>query len=64
MAERTGLLSYFFVKQVIQAGELYPIYPLVYYLASVLGLPLWMRLSNRIGKHARFGSGRGLKGGA
>lgn len=50
----TGALSYFFVKHVIQAGELYPIYLLVYYLASVLGLPLWMRLSSRIGKHRAF----------
>jgi Na+/melibiose symporter-like transporter len=50
----TGGLSYFFVKHVINAGELYPIYLLVYYLASVLGLPLWMRLSLRIGKHRTF----------
>jgi GPH family glycoside/pentoside/hexuronide:cation symporter len=53
-ASMTGALSYFFVKHVIQAGELYPIYLLVYYLASVLGLPLWMRLSKRIGKHRAF----------
>ena len=50
----TGALSYFFVKHVIDAGELYPIYLLVYYLASVVGLPLWMRLSSRIGKHRSF----------
>ncbi len=50
----TGALSYFFVKHVIQAGELYPIYLLVYYMASVLGLPLWMRLSARIGKHRAY----------
>ena len=53
-AAMTGALSYFFVKHVIQAGELYPIYLLVYYLASVLGLPLWMRLSERVGKHRAF----------
>ena len=53
-AAMTGALSYFFVKHVIQAGELYPIYLLVYYLASVLGLPIWMRLSNRIGKHRAY----------
>ena len=50
----TGALSYFFVKHVIQAGELYPVYLLVYYLASVLGLPIWMRLSTRWGKHRTF----------
>lgn len=53
-AAMTGALSYFFVKHVIQAGELYPIYLLVYYLASVLGLPIWMRLSARIGKHRAY----------
>ena len=53
-AAMTGALSYFFVKHVIQAGELYPIYLLVYYLASVLGLPIWMRLSEKIGKHSAY----------
>jgi GPH family glycoside/pentoside/hexuronide:cation symporter len=50
----TAILSYFFVKHVINAGELYPIYLLVYYLSSVLGLPIWTRLANRIGKHRAF----------
>ncbi len=50
----TGALSYFFVKHVIQAGELYPIYLLVYYVSSVAGLPIWMRLANRYGKHRAF----------
>ncbi len=50
----TGVLSYFFVKHVIGAGELYPIYLLVYYLSSVLGLPVWTWLANRIGKHRAY----------
>lgn len=50
----TGALSYFFVKHVILAGELYPIYLLVYYASSVLGLPLWTALSRRIGKHRAY----------
>jgi Na+/melibiose symporter-like transporter len=50
----TGVLSYFFVKHVVGAGELYPIYLLVYYSSSVLGLPLWTRLAKRIGKHRAF----------
>ncbi|MEJ2086916.1 MAG: MFS transporter [Gammaproteobacteria bacterium] len=50
----TGALSYFFVKHVIQAGELYPIYLLVYYASSVAGLPVWTRLSTRIGKHRAY----------
>ncbi len=50
----TGALSYFFVKHVIQVGELYPIYLLVYYLSSVVGLPIWTWLSNRISKHRAY----------
>jgi GPH family glycoside/pentoside/hexuronide:cation symporter len=53
-AAMTAALSYFFVKHVIQAGELYPIYLLVYYLSSIAGLPLWMRLASRVGKHKAF----------
>lgn len=50
----TAALSYFFVKHVIQAGELYPIYLLVYYASSVAGLPVWTALSKRIGKHRAY----------
>ncbi len=53
-AAMTAVLSYFFVKHVIGAGELYPVYLLVYYASSVLGLPLWTALSNRIGKHRAY----------
>ncbi|MCZ6460344.1 MAG: MFS transporter [Gammaproteobacteria bacterium] len=53
-AGMTAVLSYFFVKHVIGAGELYPIYLLVYYLSSVLGLPIWTRLARRIGKHRAY----------
>lgn len=53
-AAMTAALSYFFVKHVIQAGELYPIYLLVYYLSSIAGLPLWMKLASRVGKHKAF----------
>ncbi|MFT7651325.1 MAG: GPH family glycoside/pentoside/hexuronide:cation symporter [Limisphaerales bacterium] len=50
----TASLSYFFVKHVIQVGELYPIYLLVYYASSVAGLPLWTMLSKRVGKHRAY----------
>ncbi len=50
----TASLSYFFVKHVIQVGELYPIYLLVYYASSVAGLPLWTMLSKRVGKHKAY----------
>ncbi|MEM7078717.1 MAG: MFS transporter, partial [Pseudomonadota bacterium] len=47
-------MSYFFVKHVVKAGELYPIYVLVYYTASVIGVSPWMAISKRIGKHKTF----------
>lgn len=50
----TGGLSFFFVKHVINAGEWYSVYLLVYYTASVVGLFGWMALARRIGKHRGF----------
>ena len=47
-------MSYFFVKHVVKAGELYPIYVLTYYTASVIGVSPWMRASKRFGKHRTF----------
>jgi glycoside/pentoside/hexuronide:cation symporter, GPH family len=47
----TAAMSYFFVKHVINAGELYPIFLLVYYGASVFGVAPWTKLSKRLGKH-------------
>ena len=47
----TASLSYFFVKHVINAGELYPIFLLAYYTSSVLGVAPWTRLAKRWGKH-------------
>jgi Na+/melibiose symporter-like transporter len=47
-------MSYFFVKHVVRVGELYPIYVLVYYTASVIGVSPWMRVSKRFGKHKTF----------
>lgn len=46
--------SYFFVKHVVKAGELYPVYVLVYYTASVIGVSPWMALSHRHGKHRTY----------
>ena len=47
----TAAMSYFFVRHVINAGELYPVFLLVYYSASVFGVAPWTRLSKRFGKH-------------
>ena len=46
--------SYFFVKHVVKAGELYPVYLLAYYSASVIGVSPWMAVSRRLGKHRAF----------
>jgi len=47
-------MSYFFVKHVVRVGELYPVYVLVYYTASVIGVSPWMRVSRRFSKHQTF----------
>ena len=46
----TASVGYFFLKHVVQAGQLYPIFLLCYYGSCVLGLPLWIKLSRRVGK--------------
>lgn len=50
----TGALSFFFCKHVIDAGEWYSLYLLVYYMAATLGLFFWTWLASRIGKHRAF----------
>ncbi len=47
----TASLSYFFVKHVINAGELYPVFLLAYYSASVFGVSPWTYLAKKLGKH-------------
>ena len=50
----TASLSFMFVKHYIQAEESYSIYLVTYYLSSVLGVPIWRRLGDRLGKHKAF----------
>ena len=50
----TASLSFMFVKHYIQAEESYSIYLVTYYLSSVLGVPIWRRLGDRLGKHRAF----------
>lgn len=47
----TNSLSFFFVKHVILAGGLYGLYLAPYFLAQIVAIPLWFKLSRRIGKH-------------
>ena len=47
----TNSLSFFFVKHVLVAGELYGLYLAPYFLCQIAAIPLWFKLSRRIGKH-------------
>ncbi|MEE9280942.1 MAG: MFS transporter [Myxococcota bacterium] len=50
-AAMTNSLSFFFVKHVLLAGELYGLYLAPYILCQIAAIPLWFKLSRRIGKH-------------
>jgi GPH family glycoside/pentoside/hexuronide:cation symporter len=47
----TNSLSFFFVKHVLLAGDLYGLYLLPYFVSQIAAVPLWFMLSRRIGKH-------------
>ena len=47
----TNTLSFFFVKHVLLAGDLYGFYLAPYFVSQLLAIPLWFKLSRRIGKH-------------
>jgi Na+/melibiose symporter-like transporter len=48
----TASLSFFFVRRVMEEPfDRYAFFILVYYLASMLAIPIWFRISTRLGKH-------------
>jgi len=47
----TNSLSFFFVKHVLLAGDLYGFYLAPYFVSQIIAIPLWFMLSRRIGKH-------------
>jgi len=47
----TNSLSFFFVKHVLLAGDLYGFYLAPYFLSQIVAIPLWFWLSGKIGKH-------------
>jgi len=47
----TASLAFFFVKHVLLAGDLFGLYIAPYYLSTVVAIPIWFKLSKRIGKH-------------
>jgi Na+/melibiose symporter-like transporter len=50
-AAMTNSLSFFFVKHVLVAGELYGLYLAPYFVSQIVAIPLWFKLSRKIGKH-------------
>jgi Na+/melibiose symporter-like transporter len=50
-AAMTNTLSFFFVKHVLMAGDLYGFYLAPYFISQIVAIPLWFALSRRIGKH-------------
>ena len=47
----TNSLSFFFVKHVLLAGDLYGFYLAPYFISQIIAIPLWFKLSRKIGKH-------------
>ena len=47
----TNTLSFFFVKHVLLAGDLYGFYLAPYFVSQLIAIPLWFKLSRHIGKH-------------
>ncbi len=47
----TNTLSFFFVKHVLLAGDLYAWYLAPYFISQIAAIPLWFKLSRKIGKH-------------
>ena len=50
-AAMTNSLSFFFVKHVLLAGDLYGFYLAPYFISQIVAIPLWFKLSAKIGKH-------------
>jgi GPH family glycoside/pentoside/hexuronide:cation symporter len=50
-AAMTNTLSFFFVKHVLLAGDLFGFYLAPYFVSQLVAIPLWFKLSRKIGKH-------------
>jgi Na+/melibiose symporter-like transporter len=47
-------LLFFYVKQVIERPDWTAIYLAVYFVAAIVGTPIWMFVANRLGKHVAW----------
>jgi GPH family glycoside/pentoside/hexuronide:cation symporter len=47
-------LLFFYVKQVIERPDWTAIYLAVYFVAAIVGTPIWMSVANRLGKHVAW----------
>ncbi|MEM6709400.1 MAG: MFS transporter [Pseudomonadota bacterium] len=50
-AAMTNSLSFFFVKHLLLAGDLYGFYLAPYFISQIVAIPAWFALSKRVGKH-------------
>lgn len=50
-AAMTNSLSFYFVKHVLLAGELYGLYLAPYFISQIAAVPFWFWLSRKWGKH-------------
>ena len=50
-AAMTNSLSFYFVKHVLLAGELYGLYLAPYFISQIAAVPFWFWLSRKVGKH-------------
>lgn len=50
-AAMTASLAFFFVKHVLYSGDLFGLYVAPYYLSTVIAIPIWFKLTQKIGKH-------------
>ena len=46
----TASLAFFFVKHLLFSADLFGLYIAPYYLSTVIGIPIWLWLSSRLGK--------------
>ena len=47
----TNTVSFFFVKHVLLAGDLYGFYLAPFFISQIIAIPIWFALSRRVGKH-------------
>ncbi len=47
----TGALSLLYISHGMGQAQLFPVFVMAYYLSSTIGIPVWLRIARRFGKH-------------